>query len=121
MMRFCWSTIRVNDMEESVKFYQEVVGLSLDRRFEAGPDKEIAFLGEGETKIELICNKNGEKVQIGQDISWGFIVHSVEEKMNFIETKGIAIHSGPFQPNPHVIFFYVADPNGLKIQFVENR
>lgn len=30
------------------------------------------------------------------------------------------VHSGPFQPNPSVSFFYILDPNGLKIQFVEN-
>ncbi len=46
-MKFCWCTITVKDMEESLKFYQEVVGLKLNRRFEAGPGVEIAFLGDG--------------------------------------------------------------------------
>jgi lactoylglutathione lyase len=44
----------------------------------------------------------------------------VELLMAFMKENGIAIHSGPFQPNPGIRFFYVLDPNGLKIQFVEN-
>ncbi|MCL6458912.1 MAG: VOC family protein [Gorillibacterium sp.] len=119
-MKFCWSTLRVNDMEESLAFYQEIVGLELNRRFNAGPGGEIAFLGDGETKIELISNAANKEVNLGEDISLGFEVESVDEMIESVKEKGLAIHSGPFQPNPHVKFFYVLDPNGLKIQFVEN-
>lgn len=119
-MKFCWSTITVENMQESLNFYQEIVGLTVDRRLEAGPGVEIAFLGDGETKVELVCNEANKKVTIGQDISLGFEVKSVDEKIAFVKEKGIGIHSGPFQPNPHIKFFYVLDPNGLKIQFVEN-
>lgn len=119
-MKFCWTTLTVGNMEESLKFYQEIVGLKIDRRFNAGPGMEIAFLGDGETKVELICNENVKEVNMGKDISLGFEVESVENMMNFVQEKGIQMHSGPFQPNPHVKFFFVLDPNGLKIQFVEN-
>lgn len=119
-MKFCWSTIMVKNMEESLKFYQEIVGLVVDRKFKAGPGVEIAFLGDGETKVELICNENNKEINIGQDISLGFEVNSVDKMMAVVKEKGIDIHSGPFQPNPHIKFFYVLDPNGLKIQFVEN-
>lgn len=119
-MKFCWSTIMVKNMEESLKFYQEIVGLKIDRRFPAGFGTEIAFLGEGETKVELICNENNKDVNFGKDISLGFEVKSVEEMIELVKEKGFEVHSGPFQPNPHVKFFYVMDPNGLKIQFVEN-
>ncbi|RKD33421.1 VOC family protein [Thermohalobacter berrensis] len=118
-MKFCWGTIKVNDMEESLKFYKEIVGLKENRRFNAGPGVEIAFLGEGETQVELICDEKNKQVNIGPDISLGFKVNSVDEMMTFVKEKGIDIHSGPFQPNPHIKFFYVLDPNGLKIQFVE--
>jgi lactoylglutathione lyase len=47
-------------------------------------------------------------------------VESIDKMINFIKEKGLEIHSGPFQPNPSTKFFYVKDPNGLKIQFVEN-
>ena len=119
-MKFCWSTLNVKNMDESLKFYEEVVGLTVDRRFKTEPGVEIVFLGDGETKVELICNENSNNVNVGPDISWGFEVKSVDEMMNFVKEKGIAIESGPFQPNPYVKFFYIMDPNGLKIQFVEN-
>lgn len=110
----------MKNMAESLKFYQDIVGLTVDRRFKAGPDTEIAFLGDGETKIELICDANRLEINIGSAISWGFTVDSVEAMMRVIQAKGLAIHDGPFQPNPQVRFFYVLDPNGLRIQFVEN-
>nr|QFU78442.1 Lactoylglutathione lyase [uncultured bacterium] len=118
-MKFCWVTFTVKDMEESLRFYQEIVGLTIDKRFEAGPGVEIAFLGNGETKVELICNKDIKEISIGSNISLGFEVDSVDDMMAFVKERGIAIHSGPFQPNPNIGFFYVLDPNGLKMQFVE--
>ena len=119
-MKFCWSTLRVKNMEESLKFYEEVVGLKVDKRFKNGTGMEIAFLGDGETKVELICNENGKDINVGTDISWGFEIKSVDKMMEFLKEKGIAVESGPFEPNPYTKFFYVIDPNGLKIQFVEN-
>lgn len=119
-MKFCWTTIMVKDMEESLRFYQEIVGLAIDRRFKTGEGSEIVFLGDGETKVELICNGTDKEVNIGQDISLGFQTGSMDEMMEFVKGKGVNVHSGPFQPNPHIKFFYVLDPNGLKIQFSEN-
>jgi lactoylglutathione lyase len=50
-MKFCWTTIYVKNMEESLKFYQGIVGLSLDRRAKATPEMELAFLGKGVTQV----------------------------------------------------------------------
>lgn len=118
-MRFCWVTIKVRDLEESLKFYQEILGLSIYKRFKADHEVEIAFLSDDKTKIELLWDKKVEEVNIGQDISLGFQVNSVDEMINFVKEKGVKIHSGPFQPNPQTKFFFVTDPNGVKIQFVE--
>ena len=119
-MKFLWTTIYVKDMDESLDFYQNIVGLSLQNRFPAGPS-EISFLGDGETKVELICKKGYDSIDLGKDISMGFSVDSVDEKIAFIKEKGLEIHSGPFQPNPKTKFFFVLDPNGMKIQFAEGE
>jgi len=119
-MKFCWATLTINNLEEYLKFYQEIVGLQANRRFNAGPDLEIVFLGVGETKLELLFDKKSRKVNIGQDISLGFEVESVDKMLAQLKEKGIKIHSGPFQPNPNIKFFYLLDPNGLKVQMVEN-
>lgn len=119
-MKFCWVTINVKDMEKSLQFYQEVIGLNINRRIKPNPDMEIIFLGSGETQIELIYNKEANDVTIGKDISLGFVVDSIEQIAEILKKKNIPIHSGPFQPNPSIKFIYILDPNGVKIQFVEN-
>jgi len=54
-------------------------------------------------------------------ISLGFEVESVAEKIKYLKKKGLEIQSGRIAPNPQIEFFYVLDPNGVKIQFVENK
>lgn len=119
-MSFCWCTINVSNMAESLKFYQEIVGLAISRRIEAGPGAEIIFLGDGETKIELMSHPKIKDISIGKDISLGFEVESLEEKYAFIREKGIDC-TEIYQPNPFVKFFFVTDPNGVKVQFVQNQ
>jgi lactoylglutathione lyase len=117
-MKFCWVTINVQDMEKSLEFYTEIVGLSVDRMMKPSPTMQIAFLGSGETKVELIYDPKPEARSYGKDISIGFEVESMERIMETLGKKKMAI-SGPYQPNPMVRFIYVQDPDGVKIQFVE--
>lgn len=118
-MTFCWSTLRVKDLDGSIKFYREVLGLEVVRRFSAGPGTEIVFLGGGDTKIELVCTRPAADITTSEDVSWGFKVDSLDRAMALVKEKGLSIHSGPFQPNPGVRFFYLRDPNGYMIQIVE--
>lgn len=117
-MKFVQTTIKVKDMEASLKFYKEIVGLKEAQRISM-EKIEMVFLGEGETKVELIHYKDSKEVQYSEDISIGFSVENLDETMTFVQEKGIKIHSGPIQPNPSTRFFYVLDPNGLKVQFIE--
>lgn len=119
-MNFCWTTLHVKDLKESLDFYENIVGLNVDRRLDMGPNNAIVFLGEGETKLELIYDANEKNIDMGKSISIGFEVESVDEKIKFIKSKGIQIYSGPFSPAPTTKFFFIMDPNGLKVQFVEN-
>ena len=119
-MKFCWCTVWVKDMEASVKFYRDIAGLPVSRRFAAGPGMEICFLGEGETQVELICGPAHKVPADAEGISLGFKVKSLDETLRFLKEKGVAVASGPFQPNPHIKFFYVKDPDGVSVQFVEN-
>jgi len=119
-MSFCHVTLKVKDLDASIRFYTEVVGLPIDRRYQAGPDNEIAFLGSGETKVELICNKNQPDAMTGNGVSIGFKVEDVPEKLDSLKDTDISVISDIIQPNPHVRFFYVADPDGFRVQFLEN-
>ena len=119
-MKFCWCTVHVKNMKESVRFYREIAGLPVVRRFAAGAGTEICFLSEGETKVELICRADSPVPAPAAGISLGFEVKSVDETVKFIKEKGLQVESGPFQPNPRIKFFFVKDPDGVSVQFVEN-
>ena len=119
-MKFLWTTIEVLDVDESVRFYQEIVGLSVEHRI-AGEETNIAFMGDGETKIELISHKGVVPQAVGALISIGFAVDALDAKIAFLQERGIPITAGPFSPNPRIRFCYVEDPNGVRIQFVEQR
>lgn len=119
-MGFCWSTLKVKELEESIRFYTEVIGLEVVNRFNAGPTGDIVFLGSGETKVELICDGSNRDIVVGEDISWGFEIDSIDRLLTLIDERSIQIVGGPVQPNPHVKFLFIKDPNGLTVQLVEN-
>lgn len=118
-MGFLWTTIHVSDMESSLAFYRDIVGLSMNRRMKAESGVELAFLGDDETKVELLCAPGQGGECFGKGISLGFEVESVDGKLAFLREKGVSVHRAPVMPNPHIRFFYILDPDGLEIQFVE--
>ncbi len=124
-MKFCWVTLHVKDIDTSLKFYQEVLGLELVRRASPIPTRELAFLAgeDSKTQVELVQNSGPDHVtemSFGKDISLGFEVPSLEGFREVLSAHGIPIHAGPIQPNPSIRFMYVLDPDGLLVQLVEH-
>ncbi len=106
-MRYCWTTIIVKDLERSLAFYCDIVGLPIVRQL-SGAHGNIVFLGDGDTNIELIENPHAAVVT-GNRISLGFAVDSLDAMLEFA-----------FRPNEHIRFFYVLDPDGVRVQFSES-
>ena len=118
-MKFCWTTLHVKSLEESIRFYHEIIGLNIVNQFEAGPGMKIAMLGEqGNALIELIEQKG--IAQESKGISIGFEVESIEDAMEQLKKNDIGIKSGPFSPVPSTTFFFVEDPDGLEVQIVQH-
>lgn len=120
-MKILWTTTYVNDLEESIKFYEEIVGLKVINEIHGEP--EIAFMGYGkekETLLELVKSKDVSEVEFNNFISIGFRVSSVNEKIKELKEKNIKITGGPVT-FPDSSFFFIKDPNGLTVQFVENN
>ncbi len=117
-MKYCWSTLLVRDMDASLAFYTDVLGLTVASRTSAMPGLEIAFLETGETQIELVCNTEAKDAAAGDAVSWGFEVDSLDDALAMVREKGIPIHLGPVV-HPNVKYFFILDPDGLKIQLKE--
>ena len=115
-----WITLRVRDLETSLAFFHDLLGLPIQRRFESR-GKRIAMLGpEGQPKIELIQGGNAA-VKPGSGISVGFEVESLDAAMEELRQKGIPVARGPIEPNPHLRFFYILDPDGFEVQLAQHR
>lgn len=118
-MKFLWATLNVKDLSESVSFYKDIVGLDVDRQFPIDGG-EIVFMGRGETKIELIYDGTDKWQGDKPGICLGFKTDSLDKKMEELKGLGYEI-IGPIWPSPDIGFFYINDPNGVKIQFVEDK
>lgn len=118
-MNICWVTLHVQDIERSLDFYTGLFGLEVVRRFKPDGQREIAFLGSEGTQLELIGDPQASGAPHSEDITVGFPVASLEMITEKLEELGIGVYSGPFQPNPAISFIYVLDPDGFKIQLVE--
>ncbi|CAM3382487.1 MULTISPECIES: VOC family protein [Saccharibacillus] len=114
-----WLTLRVRDLEASIAFYNGVLGLPVDRRFESR-GRLIAMLGTAQQpKIELI--QGGDvNVRPGSGISVGFEVESLDAAMAELADRGIPIARGPVSPNPRLRFLYVLDPDGFEVQLAQH-
>ena len=93
------------------------------QRFPAGPGTEIAFMGNGadnETQVELLANSNNSAVNHGESISIGFAVDSADAMLDTVKSKNIPVHFGPVE-TPGFKFFTIKDPNGLNVQFFQQK
>jgi len=118
-MNLCWITIRVNDIKASLHFYHEILGLKIATRHE-GSGMDMIMLGEGaEPKIELLYLGNQPPATIGSGVSIGLQVPSLDSAMRLMQQNDIPILRGPVAADPYTSFFFVNDPDGVTVQFVE--
>ena len=117
-MQMAHVTIMTKCLDESVKFYEEELGLSIIAEVRANPAQQIVFLGDksGGTHVELIANPDA--AYTGSGISMGFAVEDIDQEYAKKKEEGLSV--GPMiSPNPKTKFFFVKDPNGVDIQFIQ--
>ena len=125
-MRILHSMIRVNDLEESIKFYTEVLGMKLLREKEYPEEKfSLAFLGYGNetenTVIELTYNWDKNDYEHGN--AFGHIAIEVDDIYKVceeIKKKGVKVirDPGPMMGS-RLLLAFIEDPNGYKIELIE--
>ena len=127
-MRLLHTMLRVNDLEESLRFYCDVLGMRLLRRTDyPGGRFTLAFVGYGseerETVLELTWNWDTARYDIGT--GYGHIalgVEDIHQAVAQMRARGATVtrEPGPMKHGGSTIAF-VEDPNGYKIELIELR
>ena len=116
-MKFTWTTIQVSDLDKSLAFYRDLLGLPVVSRFQGGPN-EIAMLGEPDgTHLELLCKPEPLPAPIGQGVSVGLQPDDLPAILEKLAAQGVTPQ--PVSPNPNLTFYFVKDPDGYTVQLVK--
>ena len=83
----CHVTVRTAKQNETVDFYQWLLGLPVSRKLKA-PIGDIIFLGENETKFELIEDNKADKIN-EKGLTIGFMTDNLEEKISMLDSRQI--------------------------------
>ena len=115
-MKMVHVTIHTCRFEEEVRFYQNIIGLSVDR--DMRPARSMVFLSDapGDTCIEIIEDMNASDAG-NANLSIGFQCGDVDAKHAELKHAGFDV-TNIIAPNPHVKFFFVKDPAGVRVQFI---
>jgi lactoylglutathione lyase len=124
-MRLLHTMIRVGNLEKSIKFYTEVLGMKLLRRKDYPDGKfTLAFIGYGDEKnnsvIELTHNWDTDAYDMGNGFGHLAIeVDDVYEAAGKIRDQGgkIIREPGPMNAGTTIIAF-VEDPDGYQIELL---
>lgn len=127
-MRILHTMIRVGDLERSLRFYTEVLGMQLLRRKDyPGGRFTLAFVGYGpeseQAAIELTHNWDTDRYDLGN--GFGHIAIQVDDAYRACEDirragGKVVREAGPMKHGSTVIAF-VEDPDGYKIELIQAK
>lgn len=117
-MNFAWTTLRVSDFEKSIDFYTRIIGLRISERFGTDDHRVVMLGNDSSTRVELIWEPVKLPEKLGQGVTLGFFPDDLDEYRLKLEAAGL--NTGEiFSPTPDARFFFVNDPDGYTLQFVE--
>lgn len=127
-MRILHTMLRVGDLDRSIDFYSNVLGMRVLRRRDY-PDGRftLAFVGYGsedeEAVLELTHNWDTAKYELGT--GYGHVALEVDDAYKAcdeVKKRGgrVTREAGPMKHGTTVIAF-VEDPDGYKIEFIQKK
>lgn len=127
-MRILHTMIRVGNLDDSLRFYTEVLGMELLRKKDYPDGKfTLAFVGYGpeseQAAIELTHNWDTDRYELGT--GYGHIALEVDDAYaacEEIRSRGgkVVREAGPMKHGTTVIAF-VEDPDGYKIELIQKK
>jgi len=113
---------RVNDLERTVRFYRDVLGLAEVRRFKSPRGSELVFLKapESEETIEICSYPASGPVQVQPDLTHlAFEVDSLAEFEKHLAEHGLKFSDGPTTTSTGTTFAFIDAPEGYEIELIQ--
>ena len=114
---------RVSDLEKTVSFYKEVLGLVQTARTRSPRGSEIVFLKGPESDVQIeICEFNASgPVDVGTDITHlAFEVDDLEAFAHYAATKGYPLSDGPMPTGDGNVMAFIDAPEGYEIELIQS-
>ncbi len=119
--RLLHTRYRVTDLEKTVAFYRDVLGLEEIRRHTSGRGSQLVFLKApgSDEEIELCKFDESGPVVVGPDVTHlAFEVDDMEAFAKHAASKGYPLSDGPHKSSSGTIAFVDA-PEGYEIELIE--
>ncbi len=114
--------MRVSDMDQTIAFYKDVLGLEVLERKTSPRGSHLAFLKvpNSEELIELCSFPPSGPVKVQEDlVHLAFEVDNLDETIRALEAKRIKITDGPTRSSSGSRFIFIDAPDGYEIELIE--
>ena len=114
--------MRVSDMDETIRFYTEVLGLEVLERKKSPRGSHLAFLKvpNSEELIELCSFPPSGPVRVQEDlVHLAFQVDDLDEAIRTLQAKGIKITDGPTTTSSGSRFIFIDAPDGYEVELIQ--
>jgi lactoylglutathione lyase len=113
---------RVNDLERTVKFYREILGLEEIKRHKSPRGSELVFLKTpgSEELIEITFFPGSGPVEVQPDLTHlAFEVDSLAEFGQHLAAHGLKFSDGPTTSSSGTTFAFIDAPEGYEIELIQ--
>ena len=113
---------RVNELERTVKFYRDVLGLEEIRRHKSPRGSELVFLKApgSEEQIEITSFPGSGPVRVQPDLTHlAFEVDSLDEFAKHLARHGLKYSDGPATTSSGTVFAFIDAPEGYEIELIQ--
>jgi lactoylglutathione lyase len=114
--------MRVSNLDETIRFYTNVLGLEVIERKTSPRGSQLAFLKvpNSDELIELTSFPPSGPVKVQEDlVHLAFQVDSLEETIADLHAKGVQVTDGPTQTSTGSRFLFIDAPDGYEIELIE--
>jgi lactoylglutathione lyase len=114
--------MRVSDMDQTVAFYTEVLGLEVLERKVSPRGSHLAFLRtpNSEELIELCSYPPSGPVKVQEDlVHLAFQVENLDKTIAALHQRGIRITDGPTTTSSGSRFLFIDAPDGYEVELIE--